>query len=135
MRCRLHAVTFHVDLKSNMAALASDLLTHFHFSPKNGLRDLLHANVAQMFLMRCRLNVATFYVDLKSEMAALASDWLTHFQLLLKNGCSDLPQTWHNCNLQGPGYVLLLFMWIRNPIWPPLPFNWLTYKKLIIFCF
>jgi len=55
-------------------------------------------------------------------MATLASDWLTQFELLLKIGCRDLLQTGQERTLQGPGHVLLLFMWIRNPVWPPLPF-------------
>jgi len=52
-------------------------------------------------------------------MAALASDWLTHFQFFLKNGCRDLFQTWRKYCFLGPDKMLLLFKWIRNPIWPP----------------
>jgi len=54
-------------------------------------------------------------------MATLPSDWLTHFQILLKNSCrsKDLPKTWHRCSLWCSDQVLLLYKWIRNPIWLP----------------
>jgi len=79
-------------------------------------------NLAQIFLMRFRPRILTFYVDPKSKMASLASDWPTHFQLFLKNSSRDLIQTLHRCYLilKGPDQVLLLFMWNRNPRWPPL---------------
>ena len=47
------------------------------------------------------------------------SDWLRHFRLLLKNHCMDDHQTFHKCLSSGPEEVLLLFVAIGNPRWPP----------------
>ena len=47
------------------------------------------------------------------------SDWLRHFRLLLKNHCMDDHQTFHKCLSSGPEDVLLLFVAIGNPRWPP----------------
>ena len=52
-------------------------------------------------------------------MAAMDSDWLRHFWLLLKNHCMDCHQTCHKCSSNGPAEVLLLFVAIGNPRWPP----------------
>ena len=52
-------------------------------------------------------------------MAARDSDWLRHFRLLLKNHCMDCHQTCHKCSSNGPADVLLLFVVIGNPRWPP----------------
>jgi len=68
-------------------------------------------NVAYGVPIKC----CDFNVDHKS----LASYWLTHFQLLSKNsymqGSTQLP-IWHKCSLWSPDQVLILFIWIRNPI-------------------
>jgi len=81
--------TFLVDLKSNMAALVSDWLTHFIFFSRTAEKGFT-PNLTQKFLTRSVLSAVTFHVDLKYNMAALVSDWLTHFQLLLQNGCRAL---------------------------------------------
>ena len=61
----------------------------------------------------------TFRCDRKSKMAAMDSDWLRHFWLLLKNHCMYWHQTCHKCSSNGPAVVLLLFVVIGNPRWPP----------------
>jgi len=54
------------------------------------------------------------------------------FKGLLKNGCRDLLQTRHKCSLWGPVQVLLLFKWIRNPIWLPWPLiDWHIFKFVL----
>ena len=54
-----------------------------------------------------------------SKMAARDSDWLRHFPLLLKNHCVDYRQICHKSSSHGPALVLLLFVVIGNPRWPP----------------
>jgi len=71
-------------------------------------------HLAQTFLLGYSSSVVTLYMDLKSKIATLASDRLTHFQ----EWCRYLLQTWHRCFLWVSIQVLLLFMWIQNPIWP-----------------
>jgi len=60
-------------------------------------------------------------------MAVLASDLLTYFELRLKNGLRNLLQTCHKCSLWAPDQVFLLFMSIRNPIWPLISWNILNF--------
>jgi len=64
-------VTFYVDLKSKMATLASDWLTHFQLFLKNGYRDLPVLQMAQMFIAGSRLSVVNFFVEQKSKMTAI----------------------------------------------------------------
>ena len=54
-----------------------------------------------------------------SKMAVMDSDWLRHFRLLLKKHCMDDHQTLQKCLSSGPEEVLLLFVAIGNPRWPP----------------
>ena len=52
-------------------------------------------------------------------MAAMDSDWRRHFRLLLKNHCMDNHLSFHKYLPRGPEEVLLLFVAIGNPRWPP----------------
>jgi len=91
---RQSVVTFYVDPKSKIAALATD-------SQERLQGSTFTSNLPQMFLMGPDQVLLLFHMDPKSKMAALASDWLTHFLLFLKNGCGDpdLLQTWRKCSL------------------------------------
>jgi len=63
---------YYVDPKSNMAAVASDWLTHFRLLLKNGCRNLLQT--WQKYSLWGSNQLLYYYVDPKSNMAAVASD-------------------------------------------------------------
>ena len=105
---------FCCDRKSKMAALDSDWLRHFRLL--NHCMDVLAIKCSS----NCPAEVfVTFCCDRKSKMAAMDSDWLRHFRLLLKNHCMYWHQTFHKWSSSGPEEVLLLFVAIGFPRWPP----------------
>ena len=75
----------------------------------------LATNVSFMVLRKC----CYFSLHGKSKMATMDSDWLIHFRLLLKHHCMGDHQTYPKCSSSGPEKVLLLFVAIGNPRWPP----------------
>jgi len=120
MRSWPSVVTFQVDPKSNMAALASDWLTHFGLLLKKGWRDLLQT------CHTCSLwGPDQVLLIFKSIRNPAWPPWpLIGWHILnffSKNDWRDLLQTCHKCSLCGPDKVLLLFKQIRNPICPPWP--------------
>ena len=89
--------------KNKMAALASDLLTHFRLLIWNSWTEFnktwQEARYQRPLPSLCSL---CFRADRKNKMADLASDWLRHFPLLLWNRWMKFNETWQEARSQRP---------------------------------
>jgi len=77
-------------------------------------------NLTQMVLMGFRPSVFTFYVDPKSKTAILPAWPLIgrHIFNFSKTTAGIYSKLGKNVSFYCPDQLLLLFMYIRNPIWP-----------------
>jgi len=138
MRSRPSAVTFQVDLNSNMAALTSDWLTHFELFLKNGWRDLFQT------CHKCSLwgpdQVLLLFKSIWNPIwppRPLIGWHILNFSRMAEGIYSKFANTflmrsYNYMLLHGSDQVLLLFKLIRNIIWPPWPLiGWHIFELLL----